>query len=194
MNWAEPENWADTRDDDPILKLARPGGWYMTYAFDWQRTHKAVLPPEDRPGEFRLDLKTGQDIWVTNTPAYDNWWFEKNGMEMPAMEPDPDLKVSSAYKIRPTVKKDAKARIYFAIGLFVGFTLGILYAWAMTPANATPPRPAPCVGAPYALNWADPCNAITPPWQSPNWRPVRGEGGTWSPDGYTPCIGTRGCG
>lgn len=71
------------------------------------------------------------------------------------------------------------------IAIAVGVCGAIMPCALMTAGQASAD---PCQFNQGVPNWANPCYAVAPPWNSPGWSPQTGKPGTWGPNGmYTPC-------
>lgn len=55
---------------------ATPGGWWGHYQAAW----KQAFPTKTRPGAFYGPLNR----WITQTPAWDEWYFTSMGVLPPA--------------------------------------------------------------------------------------------------------------
>lgn len=59
-----------------------PGDWFGFYLDDWMEDHDVCCADEVTSG-FVVGADTGRWIWVTNTPEWDQEWFDEHGGEFP---------------------------------------------------------------------------------------------------------------
>lgn len=76
-------------------------------------------------------------------------------------------------------------KILTILALLLAMALGLFLVSRAPVAMADPP--SYCQITPGVPVWSNPCYAVAPPWNDPNWSPTNGVPGKWGPGGYQPC-------
>lgn len=68
------------KSDELVEFELKPGPWYYRYLADYLDAHEG----EQYVHSAVVTLPDGKVVWATNTPEYDQEWFENYGYEFPA--------------------------------------------------------------------------------------------------------------
>ena len=60
----------------------KPGAWFQVYLCDWMLAHN-IIDPEHVTSGIARGAESGDYIWATATPEWDNGWFNSHGWRFP---------------------------------------------------------------------------------------------------------------
>lgn len=76
-------DWMKRKDQASLYDFRlEPGPWFKFYLHDWMEAH-GVKNSDDAMSGIVTGEKTGEYIWVTQTPEWDRKWFNDKGFRFP---------------------------------------------------------------------------------------------------------------
>lgn len=60
----------------------QPGNWFQAYLCDWMLDHN-ITDVQDVTSGIARGAESGDCIWVTSTPEWDEKWFNAHGWKFP---------------------------------------------------------------------------------------------------------------